>query len=296
LIEKIKKWAKEPLLHFLIIGAGAYALSGLLAGGGSQDNERAIVVSASDMNALVDQWQRAWMRPPTEDELAHLVRSHVRVKVLYKEALAMGLDAGDKAIEQRLAQKVEMLARNLSTPAEPTEEVLRTWYSENSNAFKQPDLYSIAHVFFDPERRKDATQNDARAALEQLNALSEVPSDFADYGDSSTQQNYLAQYGELELRRVFGSQLVDEIVKLQPGRWHGPFPSGYGTHLLWVNEVVRFPAPGFEEVRGQAAEQWMAEQIDEMSERYVDELASRYEVVVETRQLPAATAGEGATP
>jgi hypothetical protein len=294
LIAGFKAWAREPLVHFLLIGTVAFLLLEQLAESEGRDDERAVFVSASDVNAMIDQWQRAWMRPPTDEEFAHIIRAHVRTKVLYKEALAMGLDAGDTAIEQRLAQKVELLARSLNTPSKPTDDVLRAWYAENAGLFKQPDLYSVAQVFFDPGVRAASVQDDARVAMAQLEGAGEVPPDFASYGDRSTQPNRLDQYTELELRRLFGSQLADEVVALEPGRWHGPLMSAYGMHLVWVNEVRRFPPPSFEAVKVQAQEQWMAEQIEAMSERYVDELVSRYQVIVEPAQ--ATTASSGATP
>ncbi len=281
-------------MHFLLIGTVAFLLAEGLTEGESRNDERAVFVSASDVNAMIDQWQRAWMRPPTDEEFAHIIRAHVRTKVLYKEALAMGLDAGDTAIEQRLAQKVELLARSLNTPSEPTDDVLRAWYVENAGLFTPPDLYSVAQVFFDPKVRGDSLQNDARVAMAQLEDVGEVPPDFASFGDRSMQPNRLDQYTEPELRRLFGSQLADEVVALEPGRWHGPLASGYGAHLVWVDDVRRFSPPGFEVVKMQAQEQWMAEQIDVMSERYVDELVSRYDVVVEAAR--DSSAGSGATP
>lgn len=294
MLKFLKKWAREPLLHFLIIGVGAYALVGWLAEGESQDAERAVIVTASDLNALADQWKKSWMRLPTEEEFTRLVNAHVREKVLYQEAMAMGLDTGDVAIERRLAQKVELLARSLNTPAEPSDEVLREWYARNSARFGQPDLYSVVQVFFDPEEREDAVLDDARAALVRLNDLAEIPDNFADFGDHAVQQSYLSQYSEVELRRMFGAQLVDEIVKLEPGAWHGPLVSGYGAHVVRVVDVMRTPIPPFEAIRGQVAEQWMAEQIETKSDRYVDELVSRYDVVIEDMQSPLP--GNGATP
>ena len=281
LIETLKAWAREPLVHFLIIGAGVYALFGFVAGGESQDDERTVFVSASDISSLTDQWTRTRNRPPTEEELAGIVRAHVRVKVLYREGLAMGLDVGDMAIERRLAQKVEMLARSLITPDDPTDEELKAWYAAHPDAFKQPDEYSIAHIFFDPNKREETTLDDARATREKLNALDEVPADFGDYGDPLMLQNYFERASEFELGRLFGSDFVGEIVGLQPGKWHGPVRSGYGAHLVWISEAILIPAPPFDTVRSQIAERWMAEQIDEMSERFIGELLSRYDVVID---------------
>ena len=296
MLKLLKKWSREPLLHFLVIGVGAYALIGWLDGGESRDDERVVLVTASDLNALVDQWKKIWMRPPTEEEFTGLVNAHVREQVLFKEAMAMGLDADDAAIEQRLAQKLELLARSLNTPAEPSDAVLREWYGQNTALFGQPDLYSVVHVFFDPEKRETTVLDDARAALERLNELREIPRDFASYGDRAMQPSFLDGYSDLEMRRLLGSQLVDEIIRLQPGIWHGPLVSGYGAHLVRVIEVLRTPSPPFEDVRGEVAEQWMAEQIDVMSERFIDDLMSRYDIVVESAATPSASSGKGATP
>ena len=296
MLRLLKKWAREPLLHFLFIGVGAYALLGWLAGGESQDDERVVLVTANDLNALVGQWKKTWMRPPTEEEFAFLINAHVREKVLFKEAMAMGLDADDAAIEQRLAQKLELLARSLSTPAEPSDAVLREWYGQKTALFGQPDLYSVVHVFFDLEKRETTVLDDARAALKRLNELKEIPRDFASYGDRAVQQSFLDGYSDLEMRRLFGSQLVDEIVRLQPGIWHGPLVSEYGAHLVRVIEVLRSPPLPFEAVREEVAERWMAEQIDVMSERFIDDLMSRYDVVVESTETPSASSGTGATP
>jgi len=294
LLQQLKKLIREPLLHFLLIGAGIYGLYGLLAAGESTEDDRRITVSSGDIQTLTDQWTRLWNRPPTEAELAGIIRNHVRVQILYREAVAMGLDAGDTVIERRLAQKVELLARSLITPADPTDEVLRAWYVENPEAFKQPDLYTIAQIFFDPDKREDATLDDARAALDKLNELDEVPADFADYGDRFMLQYYYPRNTELELRKLFGSGFVEQIVDLQPGKWHGPILSGYGAHLVLVSDVILSPPPSYEDVKSQIKERWMGEQIDEMSERFVAELVSRYEIDVEETQVPLTLPARGA--
>ena len=296
MIEKLKRLAREPLVHFLLIGAGIYGFYGFLASGNDSDDDRVVTVSAGDIQSLADQWTRLWNRPPTEEELSGAIRDQVRVQILYREALNMGLDSGDVVIERRLAQKVELLARGLITPGEPTEEALRAWYAENPEAFKQPDLFTVTQVFFDPDKRAATTLDDARAALERLRNLDEVPADLMNYGDRLMLQNYYPQRTELELRRVFGAGFVDQIVKLEPGTWHGPILSGYGTHLVMINEVILSPPPSFEDVKPQIREQWTAEQVEELSERFINELVSRYEVDVEETEVPLTVPNRGATP
>lgn len=183
MFDKLKKLAREPLVHFLLIGVGIYAAYGMFGASEEEGDERRITVTAGDVQSLTDQWIRLWRRPPTEEELAGVVRDHVRTQILYREAVAMGLDQGDLVIERRLAQKVELLAQGLITPEDPTDEELRAWYDANQGDYKQPDLYTVTHVFFDPDRREASTLVDAEAALETLSTLDSVPEDFANYGD-----------------------------------------------------------------------------------------------------------------
>ena len=296
MIQKLKNLVREPLIHFLLIGAGIYALYGLFAPGDDAENERIVSVSAQEIRSLADQWTRLWNRPPTEEELAGAIRDQVRVRILYREAIAMGLDNGDTVIQRRLAQKVEMLATSLITPGEPTDEELKAWYADNPEAFKQPDLYTVAQVFFDPDARDASTLDDARAAREELNNLDAVPADFASYGDRIMLQSYYPQHSEFELRRLFGAGFVAQIVDLKPDTWHGPVLSGYGTHLVMISEVNRSPPPPYDEVKSQIKERWSDEQIETMSKRFIDELVSRYEVEVEETQVPLTVSGGGATP
>jgi peptidyl-prolyl cis-trans isomerase C len=295
-IEKLKRLTRAPLVHFLLIGAGIYGFYGLLASDDDADNERTVTVSAGEIQTLADQWTRLWNRPPTEEELAGAIRDQVRVEILYREATAMELDAGDTVIKRRLAQKVELLARSLSTPSEPTEEDLRAWYADNLKAFKQADLYSVAHVFFDPDKRDVTALDDARVARDRLNELDEVPPDFANYGDRFMLEYYYPARTELELRKLFGSGFVAQIIDLQPGTWHGPILSGFGPHLVMITEVLRSPLPPYDEVKLQIKEQWINEQIEELSERFIDELVSRYEIDIEETFVPLSVPGSGTRP
>lgn len=278
-----------------MIGAGIYALYGLYSAGNEDVNERTVTVTAGDIQALANQWTRLWQRPPTEEELAGIIRDHVRVQILHREAVAMGLDVGDKVIERRLAQKVELLAQGLITPEAPTDQVLEAWYAENLGQFKQPDRYTITHIFFDPDKREATTLDDAQAVLEELRLLDDQPEVYSDYGDRFMLQNYYPNRSELELRKLFGSGFTEKVILLAPGVWHGPVLSGYGTHLVMINDVMRPTPPAYDDVRTEIKEQWAAEQVKELSDRFIDNLISRYEIVVEETEVVMTVPGEGST-
>jgi peptidyl-prolyl cis-trans isomerase C len=296
LLAKFKKLAREPLVHFLLIGAGIYGIYGMVGSDDAGSDERVVTITAGEILAMASQWQRAWSRPPTEDELANIIRSRVRIQVLHREALAMGLDKGDTVIEQRLAQKVELLAQNLLTPPEPSEEILIDRYTAGVDRFKQPDLYTVTQIFFDSDKREQTTLDDARAVLEEIEALEELPSHYEGYGDRLMLDNYYPNISERELARLFGTGFAEDVIKLEPGVWHGPVLSGYGTHLVLVTGVVLQPDPPFDDLKEELKREWMAEQVAELSERFVENLMSRYDIVIEEIEVPMTIPGSGASP
>ena len=296
MFERLKQLASAPLVHFLLIASAIYGFYGIYGGAEESDNERTITVTSGEIQALTNQWTRLWNRPPTKQELAGVIREHVRTQILYREAVAMGLDDGDTVIERRLAQKVEYLAQGLITPEEPSDEALQAWYAANPGRFKPPDLYTITHIFFDPDKREETTLDDARAVLDVLTELDELPPDYSEYGDRFMLQNYYPSRSEVELRKLFGSGFVERIIKLKPGTWHGPVLSGFGTHLVVVNDVNRPQEPPYEAVKAQIKEAWMGDQIQQLSERFLEMLISRYEVVVEDTEVLMTIPGEDAAP
>ena len=288
---RLGRLLREPLFHFLLIGAAIYVVYGMLDPAAEDDNAATITVSQEEIESITEQWTRLWNRPPTEAELAGALRKHVRTRILYSEALAMGLDRDDQVIERRLAQKVELLARSLVIPEPPIDEVLAAWYAANPEQFRAPDTYTLSQVFFDPDRRGGRTAEDAAATLATLQALDEVPEDLSAYGDSGIVGIYYAGRTESQLSRAFGSGFVKQMVDLEPGRWHGPVLSGYGTHLVYVHQVVEPEPPALADIRDQVQEAWMLEQVEERSAAFIDELIERYDVVVEATEVPLTVPG-----
>ena len=104
----IKRLLREPLLHFLVLGAVLFAAHGMLSRGGASEPGR-IVVTQSQIESMARLFARARQRAPSDAELEELVRGHVREEVLYREGLALGLDRDDPIIRRRVAQKLEFV-------------------------------------------------------------------------------------------------------------------------------------------------------------------------------------------
>jgi len=295
-VARLRALAREPLVHFLLIGAGIYGLYGILSGGVDYGDERTITVSVGDLQALSDRWSQVWNRPPTESELAGVINQHVRGQILYREGLAMGLDVGDVVIERRLAQKLERLAKELVMPPEPSIEELQAWYAEHPDHFKRPDLYSLVQIYFSPDERGDAAADDARKVLDTIRALGPAPLDPRDYGDRLMLRPAYQNVSQPEIAKLLGPGFAGVVTLLETGIWSGPIESGYGVHLVRLDEVILRPRPTFDSVRAKIREAWIAEQIDELSERFISERMARYKIIIEDGEAPVAVATRSATP
>ena len=296
MLDKLKKLAREPLVHFLLLAAGIYAFYGAIDPGEGSDDTREIRVGSEEVRSIGDQFSALWGRPPTADELDRLIREQVRTEILYREAVAMGLDNDDTVIERRLAQKLELLAQGLVTPAEPGDAELDAWYAENAERFQPARRYTLTHVFFDPDRRDDNILDEAKAVRKELAELDELPANVGARGDRFMLQNYYPDRTDIELRKLFGAGFVEQIVALEPGRWHGPVLSGYGVHLVFINGVVEPPAPGLEEIRATLVDEWTREQVEQKSEQFLDRVLDRYTIVVEDTELELTTPTTAGSP
>src|SRR3990170_2782469 len=168
----MKRWLREPLVHFLLIGLLLFAVYTVLNPGQERSLNR-IVLTEDDLRQLQIAFTAQWQRPPSPEELARLVNSKVREEILYREALALGLDKEDTIVKRRMAQKMEFLAEDLSDLREPTTEEMRAWFEKNSQRFALPSRTTFRHLYFSPDRRGEHTRADALHALGKLAAKTE---------------------------------------------------------------------------------------------------------------------------
>ncbi|TDI90988.1 MAG: peptidyl-prolyl cis-trans isomerase [Gammaproteobacteria bacterium] len=278
--DKLRNFAKEPLIQFLLIGACIY---GAYAWFGTPDEDvtdNTIIVDAARIDSFIGQWQRRWNRPPTRRELDGVINAFVREDILYRAALAMGLDQDDPITRRRMAQKLEFLTNDIALFKEPVPGELERYFEDNQARYRDPDLITFSQVFFDPDAREDATLDDAAEMLAQLQVVGEPDPATLTAGDRFMLQNYFSAASELEVRRQLGTGFTEAVMQLEPGQWHGPVLSGFGVHLVYVYQLAVAPAPEFEDVQQQVLENWQSEQQEDFNETFFESLKSRYEIVI----------------
>ena len=276
---------KEPLLQFLLIGACIYGAYGLFAPPEESDLETTVVVDANRINSFVAQWSSRWNRLPTQEELDNLINIYVREEILYRQAVAMGLDEDDPVTRRRMAQRLEFLTSDLAKVDDPDEAELQRYLQDNIDLFRAPDMISFIQMFFDPDVRDEATLDDANRVLAELTAAGVPDPEALQAGDRFMLPSYFESATELEVRKRLGSGFAQALAGLDPGAWHGPVLSGFGVHLVYIFERVQTPAPALADVRPQVLEGWQREEMDTFSKKFYESLKSRYTIVVEDAGL-----------
>lgn len=274
-----KRLIKEPLLHFLVIGAALFFLFYQVANPNLDRPDR-IVVTQSDIARLKNQWQRQWRRPPTEQELDGMIESHIRETVLYREALALGLDQDDVIVRRRLGQKLEFMFKDLAEQVDPSEEQLTEFLSNNSERYVEPERYTFTHIYFSPDQRGESAENDARKLLQRL----QTQPDSIDVVEASDRFLYQYQFDNQspdQISRVFGRVFTDSLADLEIGKWQGPVESGYGLHLVLIDERTKPRHPTLAEIRDKVRWDMLAERRKEMDASFYNELKKKYEVKIE---------------
>jgi hypothetical protein len=274
-----RRLLREPLLHFLLIGAGLFLLYNALNRGQS-DAPRDIVISEARVEALAENFATVWMRQPTSVEIKGLIDDYVAEEVYYREAVAMGLDQDDTVIRRRLRQKMEFISEDVAAAAEPTDAQLQAYLDQHADKFALPATLTFQQVYLSAERRGGAVRADAEKLLAELQA-GRGPADPAEAGDATLLPATMEAAAPQVIANAFGEEFARQIDEAPVGQWSGPVESGFGLHLVKVDERVAASAPSLAEIRPIVLREWQSEQRRALNESFLDTLRSKYEVRVE---------------
>ncbi|MGB7970679.1 MAG: peptidylprolyl isomerase [Candidatus Deferrimicrobiaceae bacterium] len=292
----MKTFFREPLLHFLLIGAGLFLLFGWRGGpafpppGRSGPPSAKVVVTQDDIDQLSTTFTRTWQRPPTEEEVKRLVDDFVRNEIYYREAMAIGLDRNDSVIRRRMRQKMEFILEDISAQVEPTDEDLRDFMNKRPDAYLVDPQVAFRHVFLNVDKRGKNAEADAR----QILALLKEGIDPDYVGDPILLNAEIRLSPLWEIRKQFGEEFGRNLLALKPGKWEGPVRSGFGLHLVLVTKHVGGRLPELNEVREMVKRDWTFERQKELKDAAYARLRERYVVIIEEKKIEDKTASTAA--
>jgi hypothetical protein len=275
----LRRLLREPLVQFLLIGLalfGAWRWMGPAQAGRDAGNR--IVITEDDLKQMTVAWMAQGMPPPTPQQMQSLVEKRVREEVLYREALALGLDKDDVIVRRQLARKMEFVAEDVSKLDDPTPQELRTWFDQHASRFALPARATFRHVYFSPDRRGASTRADAEAALARFAGqpinVSTVP------GDPFMFQSYYGDRSMDVVAKEFGPAFARALAATPPGAWAGPLQSGYGWHLVFIDSMTPQRVPDFEEIEPEVKNAWTEDHREKTRAKLYEAMRARYEVVL----------------
>lgn len=312
-LRRARRLLHRPLVHFLAGGALLFAVA-RDAPAPHPDAAVAppIVLGADDVARLVRDYARdTGLEPSVADEIA-LIDAAVEEELLYREALArgldrdrsvrnwlveqmralegdddadseelygralaLGLDRSDLVVRRLLVQKMRLLvARENERP--PSDDELRAYYEAQADDYAIAERVTFWHLF-----SSDPSAAVARRRLAKLRRDGATPG-AARGGETFAAPPYLRAQSAADVARRFGADFAAALAGLPQGEWSGPVASAYGWHLVWIEERTARQRPPLAAVRGQLTERWLAEQRARRVEATLRRLAGNYQVQVES--------------
>lgn len=280
----MRKLIREPLFHFLLLGAMIFLLAARM-NSGSMSSGGKIVVTQSGIESMIVGFSRTWLRPPTQGELQGLVDDYIREEVLYREARTMGLDQDDVIVRRRMRQKFEFLGEDLAVKTgPPTDQEVETYVRERADRYGQEASFSFVHIFFSREKRGTCASSDASAMLARLSGTGAF--NIEKLGDAFLLPSQFDRVSASETARLFGEKFAKELNTVQLGTWAGPLESSYGLHLVRVDARAAAVLPPLTSVRESALRDLLSNRRKQELDAQYEKLRARYTIVVEPPQAP----------
>jgi hypothetical protein len=275
----MRKLIREPLFHFLLLGAVIFFIAGRSRSVAVPSGEK-IVVTQSQIESIVVGFSRTWMRPPTKEELQGLVNDYVRDEVLYREARTMGLDQDDVIVRRRMRQKFEFLVEDMAArTGPPSDQELEVYLRQHADKYSEEPSFGFEQIFFSREKRGASAEAEATAMLARLKGKSAI--DIENLGDPFLLPSQFEKTSAGETARLFGEKFTNELTKTLLGTWAGPIESSYGLHLVRVNARIPEVAPPLANVRESVLRDLLSDRRKQELDTQYEKLRARYTVVVE---------------
>ena len=273
----MKKVFKEPLFVFLLLGGAMFVLFQQVSNDYQPDNAE-IVVTEGHVQSLLLGFEKVWQRSPSEKEVDGLIQNYIREEILYREALVMGLDKDDGVVRRRLRQKMEFISEDIASWDKPEEQELQVFLAAHEKDYRQPSRFSFRQIYLNTSKRGESAQSDAIALLAKLKVQD---SNAKSLGDPLMVKHQFNLETEREIKRVLGSQFLQSLNDIPTGSWQGPISSGFGLHLVRVDERIDGKLAELKEVRDQVVRDWESKKRNHTNETFYENLRKRYTVKVE---------------
>ena len=273
---------KKPAVHIVLLGLIVAAAILLAKGPPVTDASKRVVITGADLLQQRAAFMRTWQREPTADELRGALEQHIRQEVLYREALAREYDRDDLVVRRAMQQKMEFLAASQALQEPPTEEEIEAFFALRQERYRLPAVLSFSQVYLSSDQRGAGVEQAAIDLLAQLQSEDPDADELPTYGDAIMLDTSYTSQTERDVAAAFGELFAEAVVRLPVGEWQGPVSSGYGLHLVKVNEREESRLPEWREVAGRVISDMEFEAKASSKDQLYQEIAQNYEVFLDS--------------
>ncbi|MES2126349.1 MAG: peptidylprolyl isomerase [Pseudomonadota bacterium] len=252
---------REPFVHFLLLGALIFGVQALLERQG--DARRQVVPGAGELVHLRAQYASLWGREPDAGAMEQLVKDWAREEVLYREAVARGLDRDDVIVRRRLVQKMDFLAT--ADARNPSDAEVEAYYLGHQGAYDGGSDISFTQRFF-------------RHAADAHAALALVKGGQAVAGEPFMLPGASVATSRSAIARDFGEAFAAAVAAAPAGAWTGPVKSAFGWHLVRIEARHATDLARFAAVRERVRADLVNQRLDAAREASYQRLLQHYRV------------------
>lgn len=263
---RTRAWLREPLLHFVVLGALLFALDALLSER-AEDPRTIRVTPAVDQEART-LFKSARGREPNADELRALRERWIDNEVLYREGIALRVDQGDTAIRDRVIFKsLNLVESGLKLP--PVDEAtLRAWFEGRRAKYDEPARYDFQEAVLSD----DTSEGAVRAFVVALNAGTP--------GDARAGLRVFKARPQENLVQSYGAAFAAALEAGTPGEWRA-IASKDGVRAIRLDRVTPPRPADFDALKGVILQDWTDAVMAEQRTAAVRALAKKYTIKVE---------------
>lgn len=262
----LPRWTREPLLHFVLIGAVLFGIDHLLNRRTGDANE--IVISAEVEEEARQLFKARRGQDPNAEEMAALRKVWLDNEVLYREGLALQLDKGDTAIRERVIFKALSVVDGGTKLPPVNDELLRDWFEKRRAKYDEPARFDFQEAVLEG----NASETALRAFVEQLN--NGTP------GDARAGLRVFKGRPHSNLTQSYGEEFAKALESATPGQWHA-LKSRDGWHAVRLDGTTAARPASFDSLRGVVLQDWTDATLAEQRSAAVAALAKKYTIKVE---------------
>ncbi len=275
MIKITKEFIKEPLLHFIILGAVVYGYF-LYIHNTQVADKKIIKLSSYELQELKHFYEKNYEREANETTLKILIAKKYYDSVLLDKAFSLKIAQNDPVVAQILLKKMQFVMQDRSKFKEPTQKELEVYYKEHIKAYSHVKSISFSSIYFqnDTDKKIPFTMQILRST--KVNSV-----DGRGFSDMSKLPYHVEKMSYKEVEASYGKYFAKKLFLLKKDIWHTPIHAKDGVRIVLITDKEIGEAYNFDDVESRVYADYIAQEATNLKEQAYKEIASQYRLQVE---------------